>query len=89
MAVKLQLRRDTTANWSASNPILAEGEVGIDTTVKLAKIGDGTTAWNSLAFGFGDSNVQSDDIIDIVVLTQAAYDALGSYGSSTMYVIVG
>lgn len=52
MAVKLQLRRDTTANWSASNPILAEGEIGIDTTLRQAKIGDGVTAWNSLVFGF-------------------------------------
>lgn len=52
MAVKLQLRRDTTANWSASNPVLAEGEIGIDTTLREAKVGNGVTAWNSLAFGF-------------------------------------
>ena len=48
MAVKFQFRRDTTANWSAANPVLAEGEPGYDTTLKIWKVGDGVTAWNSL-----------------------------------------
>jgi hypothetical protein len=55
MAVKIQLRRDTSANWSASNPVLAEGEIGIDTTLREAKIGDGSTAWNSLAYGLAQA----------------------------------
>jgi hypothetical protein len=55
MPVKLQLRRDTSANWSASNPILAEGEIGIDTTLRSSKIGDGSTAWNSLPYGLTQS----------------------------------
>lgn len=41
-------RRDTAANWTSTNPILAAGELGFDTTNKVLKIGDGTTAWNSL-----------------------------------------
>jgi hypothetical protein len=55
MAVKLQLRRDTSANWSATNPVLAEGEIGIDTTLRSSKIGDGATAWNSLPYGLTQS----------------------------------
>jgi hypothetical protein len=55
MAVKLQLRRDTSANWSASNPVLAEGEIGIDTTLRSSKIGDGSTAWDSLPYGLTQS----------------------------------
>jgi hypothetical protein len=62
MAVKLQLRRDTTANWSASNPVLAEGEIGIDTTLQQAKIGDGVTAWNSLAYGLSGTSVADGTI---------------------------
>jgi hypothetical protein len=62
MAVKLQLRRDTTANWSASNPILAEGEIGIDTTLREAKVGDGVTAWNSLGCGLSTSGVSDNTI---------------------------
>lgn len=45
----LQIRRDTAANWASANPTLALGEPGYDTTNKTLKIGDGTTAWNSLA----------------------------------------
>jgi hypothetical protein len=43
----LQIRRGTTAEWTA-NPTLALGEPGYDTTLSLLKIGDGTTAWASL-----------------------------------------
>lgn len=47
---KILVRRDTSANWSANNPVLAAGEIGFDTTTKKHKIGDGSTAWNSLPY---------------------------------------
>lgn len=47
---KILLRRDTSTNWSANNPILAAGQVGFDTTLGKHKIGDGTTRWNSLPY---------------------------------------
>ena len=50
MAVTIKLRRGTTSEWSSYNPVLAEGEVGIDLTLDKFKIGDGTTAWNSLGY---------------------------------------
>lgn len=50
MAVRFQLRRDTAANWSANNPILADGEPGIETDSSRIKIGDGVSTWNSLAY---------------------------------------
>ena len=31
MADKIQLRRDTAANWTAANPVLAAGETGLIT----------------------------------------------------------
>jgi hypothetical protein len=51
MAIQIQLRRDTAANWTTANPTLAIGEMGLETDTKKFKIGDGTTAWNSLAYG--------------------------------------
>lgn len=51
MAVQIQLRRDTAANWTSANPTLAAGEVGIETDTGKLKIGTGATAWNSLAYG--------------------------------------
>lgn len=48
MADKIQFRRDTSANWAAANPVLGTGEPGFDTTLKMFKVGDGSTAWSSL-----------------------------------------
>jgi hypothetical protein len=50
MAQKIQIRRGTTSQWSTTNPILASGELGLDTDLKRMKTGNGTTAWNSLPF---------------------------------------
>lgn len=50
MAIRLQIRRGSSTQWSSANPVLSEGELGLDTTVDKIKIGDGATAWNSLAF---------------------------------------
>lgn len=46
----IQSRHDTAENWTTNNPILAEGEIGVDTTNNIIKIGDGTTAWDSLSY---------------------------------------
>jgi len=51
MAVQIQFRRDTAAAWTAANPTLAAGELGLETDTSLYKIGNGSTAWNSLAYG--------------------------------------
>jgi len=64
MAVTIQLRRDTTTNWSSKNPILHEGEIGYDTSAKLFKIGNGLTAWNDLTY-FANNNVESPIYVQI------------------------
>lgn len=51
MAVQIQLRNDTAANWTSANPTLAVGEIGIETDTDLFKLGDGATAWTSLGYG--------------------------------------
>ena len=62
MALQWQIRRDTKNNWTNNNPILAEGEFGIEIesintqNLKL-KVGDGVTAWTSLQYSL--SNVLS------------------------------
>jgi hypothetical protein len=54
MANKIQIRRDTTTNWTAVNPILSEGELGLDTTLNKIKIGNGTAQWSALSFYTGN-----------------------------------
>ncbi len=48
--VQMQQRSDTAANWTAAGPTLLAGEIGYETDTGKFKIGDGTTAWGSLAY---------------------------------------
>jgi hypothetical protein len=48
MAYKIQLRRDIAANWATNNPLLLNGEIGIETDTLKFKIGNGTQRWNSI-----------------------------------------
>jgi hypothetical protein len=50
MATKIQFRRDTSTNWSNSNPTLSQGEPGFDLDRGLIKVGNGTDTWNCLGF---------------------------------------
>ena len=54
MADKIQLRRDTAANWTSNNPTLSQGEQGFETDTSKMKIGDGSTAWTGLDY-FADT----------------------------------
>ena len=50
MALEIQLKHGTAASATANNKTLAQGEIGIETDTLKLKIGDGVTAWNSLAY---------------------------------------
>jgi len=57
MTARIKLRRDTAANWTTNDPVLALGEAGYDSTNNELRVGDGTTAWSGLeAVGGGVSN---------------------------------
>lgn len=57
--IRILLRSDIASAWTAANPVLLKGEVGIEYNPAVApaegrvikiKIGDGTTAWNALGY---------------------------------------
>lgn len=50
MATRIQLRRGVSASWTGSNPTLFAGELGFETDTGKFKIGNGSTAWNSLSY---------------------------------------
>lgn len=62
MADRIQIRRDTAANWTSSNPVLADGEIGWERDTNQFKVGNGTTDWNSLSYGGikGDTGPQGE-----------------------------
>lgn len=47
---RFQQRRGTAARWAAVNPILQEGEIGLELDTRRIKFGDGVTAWNDLEY---------------------------------------
>lgn len=63
---KIRPRRGTANQWSNANPILAEGEIGIEVpstgvgtgTVKI-KFGDGSSHWNDLPYGLDTPNISN------------------------------
>ena len=62
--VRFQFRADTAANWTSIDPILLANELGRETDTGKIKIGDGTTAWSSLAYQalgrISDSDIAAD-----------------------------
>lgn len=50
VVTQIQIRRGTASQWTSANPTLASGEFGYETDTGKAKIGNGSTAWNSLAY---------------------------------------
>ena len=54
MGVRIQLRNDLSTNWDTKNPILAQGEIGIEMDSRNFKIGDGITTWSNLGYYGGE-----------------------------------
>ena len=50
MAQQIQFRRGTSAEWASANPILAQGEIGINLDGNRFKVGTGLTSWNYLDY---------------------------------------
>ena len=48
--VTLQIRHDSATDWAAVNPVLGEGEDGLETDTYLLKIGNGVTDWAHLPY---------------------------------------
>jgi hypothetical protein len=85
MAIRIQLRRDTAANWTSSNPVLRAGELGIETDTLKFKIGNGSSTWTQITnyanvTTTGLSNSLSDYILAATKGTPGGPAALDSNG---------
>ena len=78
---RFKLRNDTAADWTAADPVLLLGEIGVETDTRRYKIGDGTTAWSGLSYYIdgvairGQCSKMTDGTIDIT--TQGSYVTTG------------
>jgi hypothetical protein len=62
--ITIKLKRGTAAQWTSTNPVLAEGEVGLETDTRKFKVGTGAAAWNSLQY-WGGSGGGAADFTDL------------------------
>jgi len=82
---RLKMRGDTAAAWTAANPVLLTREFGIETDTRRMKMGDGSTAWTSLAYFLAGADVrgqvsrQSD--FTITSVAAGTYRAIGATGT--------
>lgn len=78
METTIKHRRGTRSGWAQFDPVLAEGEFGVEIDTGRFKMGDGSTAWNALPyFTPGDGGggpvvppagpVNLDDLADVDV----------------------
>jgi hypothetical protein len=81
----IQLRRDTAANWTSTNPTLAAGEMGFETDTGRLKVGTGSTAWTSLLYATDASEI-TGTVINATTTTAASgvgYMGLPQNGTTT------
>jgi hypothetical protein len=63
---KILIKRGTATQWAASTTALLPGELGLDTTNNILKVGNGTSLWGSLtAINF--TNELAQDAIDLAL----------------------
>src|ERR1700752_3609232 len=46
----IKKRRGTASFWASLNPVLYDGQWGVELDTGKVKLGDGTTAWNALPY---------------------------------------
>lgn len=54
---RIQIRRDSSSNWTTKSPVLADGELGLEKDSRRLKVGDGSAQWGNLAYFGGDPPV--------------------------------
>lgn len=90
MSSRIQFRRDTAARWKEINPILLEGELGLESDTLNAKIGDGVHTWKELDYAKVIDNIATNPgSSDNLTLSQKATTELckgtSSYSNASEY----
>lgn len=52
----IKLRRGTATQWTSANPVLAAGEIGLETDTLRTKYGNGTSTWTALSYSVADAS---------------------------------
>jgi hypothetical protein len=92
MVTRMQQRRGLASAWTSANTVLSAGEIGFETDTNKFKIGNGSTAWNSLPYflnkndievGLLDTDEVSEGTANLYFTDQRAIDAVAGGTFST------
>ena len=84
MAIRIQLRRDTAANWTLVNPVLKAGEFGIETDTLKVKVGNGTSTWTQISSYLNITPAQlATTVTSVNAYTDTAVASLGNTAANT------
>jgi hypothetical protein len=72
--VRIQVRRGTASQWTSVNPILAAGEMGVESDTNLFKFGNGSSTWTALAYA-NNSDVAIGEISQDAINTALSMGA--------------
>ncbi len=68
MITRMQQRRGTAEQWTIADPVLAAGEIGVETDTGQFKIGDGVNEWLELPYFVNEDGV-AQNLEDYVPLS--------------------
>ena len=82
MAVRIQFRRGTAAEWASANPTLAAGELGYESDTGQIKIGNATDTWTNLSYSAVSQSYIDDAISNVVGLAPETLDTLNELAAA-------
>ena len=74
MADKIQVKAGTASEWTSVDPVLAEGEFGLETDTRRGKYGDGVSKWSELPYWVSTSYGPTSDRPSNVMVGYPYYD---------------
>lgn len=81
MSTVIQFRRGSSSQWSQANPVLLDGEPGIELNTGKFKLGTGTSTWNNLEYagnqGLPGTNSTATETTGIVTYAPTATTPAG------------
>ena len=85
MSNTIQVVRNTSSGWQSANTVLSLNVIGLETDTDKKKVGNGSTAWNSLPYIEGGplslvDNAVSIDDNSTTVAASPPYAAVGTEG---------
>lgn len=84
MAQQIQLRRGSAAQWTATNPILAAGEIGVELDTGKMKTGDGATAWTGRPYIDAGAVAHIANAVGAHAASAIAFSPTGTIAATTV-----